>query len=74
LNAATQTNARILGLDDVTGSVEPGKSADLVVLDANPLDGFRALRDPRMVVVRGAVVDAPSVRRYPELDARLDSL
>jgi imidazolonepropionase-like amidohydrolase len=73
LNAATRTNARILGLDDVTGSVEPGKSADLVVLDANPLDGFRALRDPRMVVARGAVIDAPSVRRFPELDARLES-
>jgi cytosine/adenosine deaminase-related metal-dependent hydrolase len=27
LNAATRTNARILGLDDITGSIEPGKAA-----------------------------------------------
>jgi imidazolonepropionase-like amidohydrolase len=73
LNAATQTNARILGLDDVTGSIEPGKAADLIVLDANPLDGFRTFMNPRMVVARGAVIDQPSVTRYPDLDARLDS-
>jgi imidazolonepropionase-like amidohydrolase len=74
LNAATRTNAEILGLQDVTGAVEPGKAADLVVLDANPLDGFRAFVDPRMVVARGAVLDRPSVSRFAELDAQLDSL
>jgi imidazolonepropionase-like amidohydrolase len=74
LNAATRTNAEILGLQDVTGAVEPGKAADLVVLDANPLDGFRAFVDPRMVVARGTILDRPSVSRYAELDAQLDSL
>ncbi|WP_138759007.1 amidohydrolase family protein [Modestobacter altitudinis] len=73
LNSATQTNARILGLDDVTGSIEPGKAADLVLLDGNPLDGFRAFVNPRMVVARGAVIDSPSVTRYPDLDTQLDS-
>ncbi|MFF3215475.1 amidohydrolase family protein [Streptomyces sp. NPDC002886] len=73
LNAATTTNARILGLDDVTGSVEPGKAADLVVLDSNPLDGFRTFTDPLMVVARGTIIDRPSVTRYPDLDAHLDS-
>jgi imidazolonepropionase-like amidohydrolase len=73
LNAATRTNARILGLDDITGSIEPGKAADLVVLAANPLDGFRAFTDVRMVVARGMVIDQPSVTRYAELDAQLDT-
>ena len=73
LNAATQTNARILGLDDITGSIENGKDADLVVLDANPIDGFRAFTNLRMVVARGDMIDEPSVTRHAELDARLDS-
>jgi imidazolonepropionase-like amidohydrolase len=74
LNAATQSNAKILGLAGVTGSIDPGKAADLVVLAANPLDGFRALVDPMMVITRGTIIDRPSVTRYPEMDALLDSI
>jgi imidazolonepropionase-like amidohydrolase len=40
---------------------------------ADPLDGFRAFVGPRMVVARGAVLDRPSVSRFAELDAHLDS-
>ena len=38
LRCATLNGARYLGLDKDIGSLEPGKLADLVVLDANPLD------------------------------------
>jgi imidazolonepropionase-like amidohydrolase len=72
-HAATQVNARILGLDTITGSVEAGKAADLVVLHANPLDDFRAFTDPRMVIARGTIVERPTLERFEELDARLDS-
>ncbi|MET9254134.1 amidohydrolase family protein [Streptomyces sp. NPDC003717] len=74
LAAATGTNAAILGLDAETGSVEVGRSADLVVLAGNPLDGFRAFVDPVMVIARGTVIDHPTVERHPDLDAQLDSL
>ena len=43
LVAATRTSAEILGLDDL-GMVAPGKSADFVVLDANPLDDITNTR------------------------------
>jgi len=72
-HAATQANARILGLDRITGSVEPGKAADLVVLHANPLDDFRAFTNPRMVIARGAIVEGPTVGRFDDLDAHMDS-
>ncbi|NED06919.1 amidohydrolase family protein [Streptomyces sp. SID6648] len=74
LDAATRTNAALLGLESGTGTVETGRSTDLVVLDANSLDGCRAFIDPVMVVVRGTGVDRPGVKRHAELDAQLDSL
>jgi imidazolonepropionase-like amidohydrolase len=54
--AATRTSAGILGLDDL-GDVAPGKSADFVVLDANPLDDIKNTRKISAVYLRGAAVD-----------------
>ncbi len=72
LHAATLGNARILGLGDETGSVEPGKAADLIVLDENPLNNLEALRHVRMVMARGKLDEHPQVKHQPELDAELD--
>jgi imidazolonepropionase-like amidohydrolase len=36
--AATNTNARLLGIADRLGTLEAGKMADLIVVDGNPLD------------------------------------
>ncbi|MGZ7041080.1 MAG: amidohydrolase family protein, partial [Thermoanaerobaculia bacterium] len=41
LHAATINGARYLGMDRDIGSLEPGKLADLIVLDANPLENIR---------------------------------
>ena len=46
LYTATLNNARILGLGDVTGSVEVGKCADLLIANSDPLADFRALEQP----------------------------
>jgi imidazolonepropionase-like amidohydrolase len=50
--AATRTSAGIVGLDEL-GMVAPGKSADFVVLDANPLDDITNTRRITSVYLRG---------------------
>ncbi len=44
LTIVTRNNARVLRWDDALGTLEPGKFADVLVLDANPLDDIRNLR------------------------------
>ena len=61
LVAATRNSAEILGLDDL-GTVAPGKSADFVVLDANPLDDITNTRRISRVFLRGHEVDRASLR------------
>jgi imidazolonepropionase-like amidohydrolase len=53
LDAAHSTAAELLGMADQIGTVEPGKLADLVVLDADPLDHISAVRQVHMVIKDG---------------------
>jgi imidazolonepropionase-like amidohydrolase len=53
LRDATLDPARVLGLADSLGKVESGKLADLVLLDANPLEDIRNTRRIRAVVADG---------------------
>ena len=58
ITAATLGSARALGLDDV-GTIEPGKAADLLVLDSDPLLDVKVLTRPEeisMVVSSGRIV------------------
>lgn len=54
--ASTKNAAEFLRLNG-TGTIEPGKSADLIVLDANPLDNITNTRRINAVYLRGAAVD-----------------
>jgi imidazolonepropionase-like amidohydrolase len=65
LQAATTRAAEALNLSDVSGSIGPGKRADLVLLDADPLRNIRNLRRIRAVVLAGRLL------RREQLDAML---
>ena len=55
LIAATRESARLLGVDGDTGTIEVGKSADLVAVPGNVLDNISATEHPSFVMARGAV-------------------
>jgi imidazolonepropionase-like amidohydrolase len=57
LERATARSARFLGIGDSVGTVERGKIADLVLLDANPLSDIRNTRRIAAVVMGGSVFD-----------------
>jgi imidazolonepropionase-like amidohydrolase len=56
LAASTTTPARMCGIDGETSRVTEGRSADLLILDADPTLDISALRSLRAVVSRGRVV------------------
>lgn len=72
LYTATKRNAEIVGLGGVTGSIEPGKCADMIACKGNPLENLSALRELTMVVARGRVIRDPKVKKMPQVEAELD--
>jgi imidazolonepropionase-like amidohydrolase len=61
LQAATIVSARAMNLDGDVGTIERGKRADMVVLNANPLDSIRNIRAVRWTIRGGRVYDAPAL-------------
>lgn len=61
LLAATAVNAELLGLERDIGTLEVGKIADAVILDADPLAGLSALRRVHLVIRGGRAFD-PNTR------------
>jgi imidazolonepropionase-like amidohydrolase len=61
LVAATRTSAQILNLDEL-GMIAPGKGADFVVLDANPLDDITHTRRIARVYLYGQEVPRAAMR------------
>lgn len=72
LHTATLRNAELAGVGDITGSIEVGKCADMIVVDPNPLDDLCALRTVKHVVHRGHFIAQPKVKRNAVVDRELD--
>jgi imidazolonepropionase-like amidohydrolase len=68
LQAATRDAAEFLHRDDASGTIAPEKYADLVLLDADPLQDIRNTQKIRAVILRGKLLDRPA------LDALLESV
>lgn len=72
LYTATACAAEMAGIGAETGTIEPGKSANLIVTAENPLEDLRALRKVEMVVTQGRKIDHPQVKINPVVAAELD--
>lgn len=55
IRSATVTAAEVLGQGNVIGTIEPGKQADIIAVDASPLSDVRQLERVRFVMRKGAV-------------------
>lgn len=74
LSVATLNNAKVVGVDDVTGTIEKGKCADMIVMSRNPLDDLTALRNLDMIVVRGKIIENPRPKRNGNIERELDGI
>ena len=74
IKKATLTNAEILGVDKITGSVEEGKSADLLIVNDNPLSDLKTLKNPFVVIAQGRVLKNPRPKRIRPVEEQLEKL
>ena len=72
LYTATCRGAEMAGIGAVTGTLEPGKCADMIVVEKNPLEDLRALRNVDMVVAQGKVLRSPKVKKKQIVETELD--
>lgn len=69
---ATKRSAELAGIGHITGSIEKGKAADMIVTTENPLEDLRALRNPEMVIARGAIIEHPKIKKRKQVEVELD--
>ncbi|MCD8739395.1 amidohydrolase family protein [Mucilaginibacter roseus] len=68
LRCATINGASYLGMDKEIGSLEPGKLADLVVLNENPLEDIRNSENIKYVMLNGRLYDSDSMNEIGNRD------
>lgn len=72
LYSATLLNAKLAKIDDITGSIEAGKAADMIVCDKNPLEDLSVLRNLSTVIKEGYIINDPEIKKMPEAEKELD--
>jgi len=72
--AATIVPARMLGVDATTGSIVEGKTADLVLVEGDPSKQLGALRQTRLVMLGGKLLDADALRKAAGYSGRPQTL
>lgn len=72
LYTATCRGAEMAGIGDITGTLEPGKCAEMIVVEKNPLEDLLVLRNVDMVIVQGKVIRAPKVKKKQIVETELD--
>lgn len=58
IQSATITPARVMKLETEVGTIEPGKRADLIIVDANPLEKIGNIRTVRYVIAQGRLFES----------------
>ena len=72
LYTATKRSAELTDIDSITGSIEKGKAADLIVTAQNPLKDLKALRNLEMVISGGRFIEHPKIKKRKQVEAELD--
>lgn len=72
LYTATKRSAELAGIGDITGSIEKGKAADMIVTKENPLENLQALRNLEMVISNGKLIERPKIKKRILVETELD--
>ena len=72
LYTATCVNAKLAGVGDISGTIEKGKCADLIVTKDNPLEDLKSLRHVSMVMAQGKLIRDPKFKKKAIVDEQLD--
>jgi imidazolonepropionase-like amidohydrolase len=68
--AATGDAAAVLGIGSVTGTLAPGRAADIIAVRGNPLEDVRRLADIRLVVQAGQILSDPGAGQVSDAAPR----
>lgn len=74
LKAATITPARYLGTQALEGSISPGKNANLVLLNSNPLEDIQATQEISAVILKGQLFDRTALDNLLDVVLKINDL